>query len=219
MMTKPTLGYIQWTAFAVLLVAAAIGLATIPNDTQIPVHWGLTGEVDMELPAIAALLILPALALATLGLFFALPRFISETTLQRSAHLNRAGLTITLAMFTIIEILFVLSGHNYPIDAVRIIGGAVALALLVLGNMLPKSQPNAVAGIRLSWTLNNAKNWQATHRVGGALFLISGALLALAVLMLDGGPLLIAIMIGAILTPALLAGLYSYYFAQKSDAL
>jgi uncharacterized membrane protein len=115
-----------------------------------------------------------------------------------------------LAIFLAIQVGIVLIGIGHAVDMVRIVVGAIGVLLVVLGNVLPKSQPNWIAGIRLPWTLADRANWQATHRLGGRLVLAGGIVIILATLATADAPVLLAIMIAAVLLPMLIATVYSW---------
>ena len=57
---------------------------------------------------------------------------------------------------------------------------AVAAALFILfGNYMPKCKRNYTLGIRLPWTLNSDENWNATHRLGGRVWVVAGFVMLL----------------------------------------
>jgi uncharacterized membrane protein len=73
-------------------------------------------------------------------------------------------------------------------DLARLMSRAVpilcGLALIAIGNLLPKLQPNLVIGIRTSRTLADRGIWRRTNRVAGyaavmlgAVFIVAGALM------------------------------------------
>jgi hypothetical protein len=68
-------------------------------------------------------------------------------------------------------------------------------------------------GIKLSWTLANKENWNATHRFGGKVWMICGAL-ALFSTLLPEKVFFVALPI-LILPAAILPVVYSYAFYKK----
>ena len=70
-------------------------------------------------------------------------------------------------------------------------------------------------GIKLPWTLDDEGNWNATHRLGGKLW-VAGGLLLLLCSVLTAYPILSAILFFAVLT--LMVGvpvIYSYLYYKK----
>ena len=43
-----------------------------------------------------------------------------------------------------------------------------------MGNYMPKTKQNHTLGIKISWTLSNEENWNATHRLAGKLWFFGG---------------------------------------------
>ncbi len=79
----------------------------------------------------------------------------------------------------------------------------VGLALVIVGNVLPRIRPNSAVGIRTPWTLRDERTWAGVHRAGG--YLIMGLGLAfLAVTFIDFHKVWWVVVPGLILT---LAGL------------
>ena len=85
---------------------------------------------------------------------------------------------------------------------------------MILGNYLPKCSPNYTLGIRVPWTLDNADNWNCTHRFAGWTYTICGILI-LALSFLG----LFWLYIGLMLLADLLPTLYSfiYYIRHKPE--
>jgi uncharacterized membrane protein len=57
-----------------------------------------------------------------------------------------------------------------------------SLLFVVIGNYLPIFPPNKGLGLRVSWTLNNPQCWRVTHRFAGRLWVITGLLMSVIVL-------------------------------------
>ncbi len=58
------------------------------------------------------------------------------------------------------------------------------LALVVVGNVLPRVRPNSAVGIRTPWTLRDERTWTRVHRIGGYL-LVGLGLAFVAVTLID----------------------------------
>ena len=57
-----------------------------------------------------------------------------------------------------------------------------SLMFIALGNYMPIIQPNKCLGLRVSWTLNNEQCWRVTHRFAGRLWVVTGIINCLIVL-------------------------------------
>ncbi len=82
--------------------------------------------------------------------------------------------------------------------------------LIVIGNLSGKLRPNWFIGIRTPWTLSSKTAWVRTHRIGGRLMVLLGAVLVGAALI--GEPRTArSILLGGLLAFALWSLGYSYW--------
>lgn len=107
-----------------------------------------------------------------------------------------------------------LIGLGYPDQMVRIITFAIAILLILMGNVLPKTQVNTLAGLRLPWIMKDHALWRATQRLTGILFVAGGVMLLLCALVRQPMWLFIALL-AAVLVPVVAGGLYSYRLARR----
>jgi uncharacterized membrane protein len=174
----------QGLLFSIPLLIATLafsvaGWLMVPEGQEIPVHWNTDGEVNRTTGPTEAFVLMPGIALG-LTLIFAVAPFIDPRgrNLQRSKPLWLAGwigsLTIiaiaqgiiTLAAIGVIEV----GSSILP----QLIGSAVAVFIVILGNLLSKARPNWFAGIRTPWTLSSDHSWDVTHRWAARLFIAAG---------------------------------------------
>lgn len=201
---------------AALVATTLAGYLMIPSATELPIHWGVDGRPDAFWPRDRALLTAPVGAVVVLALMAFADRFSPRR--QASRHLVAAVSTGILALFMAIQTVIVLIGLGFDISMVNVIAFAMGLLSIVTGNVMPKSQPNCIAGLRLPWTLADPANWAATHRITGRLMLASGSILMLAASTLDAGRLLAAVTICAFMLPFGLGSAYSYMFSRRYGA-
>ena len=200
---------------AMLAIATAAGFMLVPAGTTLPVHWGITGEADGFLPRDTALLMLPLIALLVLALLVGVQRLAGEQRRQASRFAIAAVVPALLALFTAIQVGTVMIGSGVDVDMVRVVVVGVGALFIVLGNVMPKTQPNWIAGIRLPWTLSDPANWQATHRVGGLLMMAGGAAIVLAAI-LTGHPMtLLAVTLAGVFLPVVVTTIYSYRLSRQ----
>ena len=90
------------------------------------------------------------------------------------------------------------------------------LLFIVVGNYMPKIRQNSFMGIRVKWTLENEANWNATHRMGGKVWVAGGfACLAGAMLPVKA---MGAVFPVVLVTVALAPIVYSYYYSKTQPA-
>lgn len=96
----------------------------------------------------------------------------------------------------------------------RFFSFGVALFLVVVGNVLGKTERNFFMGVRVPWTLASEENWRVTHRFAGKMMVGFG--LTLVVTSLFFSSLQIAVL--AILIPTLSPVVYSYLYFRRNEA-
>jgi len=198
---------------ALILLPAVVGLALWNRlPAQMPTHWGLSGTVDGWSGKPFAVLGLPLILLAAHWLC------VWGTSLDRSnENQNRKVSGLVLWICPVIS--FFTSGIMYA-AALNLDVNFVTLTLLLMGvmfvavgNYLPKCKQNYTIGIRVKWTIEDEENWNATHRVGGRVW-VAGGILQLAGCFLPerlGVVVMLLLLPGLVLVPLL----YSYGFYKK----
>lgn len=95
-------------------------------------------------------------------------------------------------------------------------GLMIGIAMMIIGNYMPKSRPNHTMGARTRWALNNDENWRATNRFGGKISVGAGVLFLFAGFL--PLPLFIPVLFLLLLPIVFLPSLYSYRFYKKQVA-
>jgi uncharacterized membrane protein len=203
---------------ALVLLVAIAGFVVIPAGQILPIHWGLDGQADDWAPREIALLIGPALALSVGLLMAAIRRWGAKGRAESGFHVLRAAFTAILLLALGISAAIVLIGAGNPVSMVQIVCFCLAALVLIIGNAMPKSQPNSFAGIRIRPALEDPANWQATHRLVGALMIASAPVIALAGFLMQPSIWLFAILIAAMLLPGIIGTVYSYNLARRTAA-
>tara|TARA_B100001057_G_scaffold473219_1_gene537386 strand:+ start:39 stop:701 length:663 start_codon:yes stop_codon:yes gene_type:complete len=197
---------------AALMAAYAFWAAgQLPPGTELPTHWNAAGEIDDTMPALQALL-LPAGIALFIGLVFAVIPAIEplQHKLEGSAPLLRASWVATLALMVVLQG-FVSAPIFGASPGPGVIIVLVGLLFVVLGNMLPKSRPGFFVGIRTPWTITDADNWIATHRLGGKLFLLAGIAMILAGLLDISSEARVFVVLGSTIAAAAIPMVYSWW--------
>ena len=172
-----------WLILALLWGASFLAFPRLPG--RVPVHWNLQGQVDrwgspweatVLVPALATGLYLFILAIDWGGLDFRAARAMSVATVRQ---------------VRILILLFIGALHAVILGA-TLKGGTLREAMLwacidgfliLLGNLMPRLEPNAWVGIRIPPTLESRDIWKRTHRLAGRVFVIGGLVLLPACLL------------------------------------
>ena len=204
-------------AVAIMLATSAWGWTQIPDDAQIPIHWGLDGQPDGYAPKAIGLLVLPAFGLIVSALLAIVP-FVEprRENLNRSGPAYRAVWLGVLGLLVVLHFAAVLAATGAEVDMAGLVAAAVGAMFVVIGNVLGKVRSNFMFGIRTPWTLTSDRSWDRTHRLGGRLMVALGITLVAATLLgLRGAPLFAIVGGGA---AGLVIGLIVYsYLAWRSD--
>lgn len=51
---------------------------------------------------------------------------------------------------------------------------------IVVGNYMPKMKQSYTIGIKVPWALNSEENWNRTHRLGGYMYMLGGAIVIIS---------------------------------------
>jgi len=213
-MNRAILSRINLVLWAALVAVTLGGYLLIPPGTWLPVHWGTSGEPDAFWPRDIALPMPALIGLAVTMVFFAVGRFAPAKQIEASRHAWRTVVPALTSLFLTIQVGVVLVGLGYPDLMVRMICVAIAVMLVLLGNIMPKMQPNGLAGIRLPW-LRDPAVWQETQRLGGLLFVAGGVVLLACVAFLGEPPYLFAALLASLLFPLVATTVYSYRRAHR----
>jgi uncharacterized membrane protein len=82
------------------------------------------------------------------------------------------GLSSTLAVFFVLQMMIIRHGLGYPVEVSRVIAFVAALFFIAIGNLLPKTQPSSP---HLNWPKSlDASQQRRIQRVTGSVMMMSG---------------------------------------------
>ncbi|HEU4631068.1 MAG TPA: SdpI family protein [Gemmatimonadaceae bacterium] len=201
----------KWYPIAIVAaaaVASALAWARLPD--RVPVHWNAAGAVDRYGSRLEGVLLMPLVMLGVALLIPLLPRIDPRGgNYARFAPTYHLVMNATLTFMLVVHLAILAAALGARIDVARVVPVAIGALLVVLGNVLPRTRPNWMFGIRTPWTLSNDRVWERTHRVGGYLLLGAGLVVALAGLLLPGERGM-AVLVATVLAVALGTVVYSY---------
>lgn len=200
---------------AVAAALSAWAWTQLPAGAQMPVHFDALGRPDGWGPKWLGLGLMPAIILG-LGLFLAAVSAMDPraANLRRAPHLmltGWAGGSVLLLLIHGVAVWTALGAADAPApNMARIATIFMSLLFAALGNVMGKTRPNHVAGVRTAWTLSSDWTWEKTHRFAGRLTVAAGLLAALWAAL---APLALALpgFLAAVLGAALASVAYSYF--------
>lgn len=178
---------------------------------EIPVHFNSAGEADNYESKSFAVFFIPlflwAMHLLTGFITLADPKKqnINDKVFLLILYVCPAAAVFgTLVMYT---------GALGVSVSINMIGNLfLGIVFLAVGNYLPKTRQNYTIGIKIPWALNDAENWNKTHRLGGIVWLLCGI-----VLLINAFLDIIWIVPFTIATAVLLPTIYSFLlYKQKA---
>lgn len=181
-----------WMLTFLPLLVVGISLFFLPE--QIPAHYGISGEVNRWGSKFETLLF-PTVSLL-LGIFLAICiRFARKKEGHDNNDENTMRITgiFLLLFFNALTLFFLYLDFNQvtdmsfsKVDINQWIFGFLGILLIIIGNLLPKVQRNALIGLRTRWSMKNDITWKKSQRFGGAALIITGALMLLFSICLKG---------------------------------
>lgn len=155
----------------------------IPAGTQVPIHWNVQGEVDGYGSKFWGLLLLPLVNTGIVLLFIAIPRLEPRRqNLLRSMKAYTRFWAAFLVFMLVLHLALVAATLGYGARIELIVPIMVGVLFIIIGNYMGKIRSNFLMGIRTPWTLSSELAWNKTHRLGGKMFMLTGALTILAAL-------------------------------------
>jgi len=204
---------VKWGLAASLCIAVggAIVASRLPTDTQLPIHWNASGDIDGYADKWLALMTAPLLsAFITLVLYGSTRIDPRQDNINRSAPFIKMMLFALIGLFALIQVVIASYGLGIHLQAQRIIMGSCAAMFLITGNYLPKTRPNFFFGIRTPWTLSNDEIWVKTHRLAGYATVAAGVVILGISLLGPTGRDTLHLEIGVAVAAGIVPIIYSY---------
>jgi len=207
---------LQVNALSVACLVAMLAVGVIMYSSlpaTLPTQFSFTGVPGNYLPKEAVILLLPF----TYAVTMAATRVLIHYSPQKFAMENsRRAMDITILsigiMFLAIQIGLLASEGDSTIFQHYLAVG-IAFFLVIMGNVIGKTERNFIIGIRIPWTLASEQNWRATHRVSGKLMVVSGFALLASSFFYTSLPLTLCLGLGWLIVSAI----YSFLFFLKNE--
>ncbi len=202
------------TSIIILLpmIAGLILWNTLPD--KVPTHWNASGEVDGWSSKAFAVFGLP-------GFLFAVHWLCVLATGADPKKKNIEGKVFNIVFWTcpVISVLMAALcygtalGASFKTDKIMLV--LVGIMFIVIGNYLPKCKQSYTVGIKLPWTLHDEENWNLTHRMAGKLWVASGFIMLLCMLLPTN--VMIVAMIAVLLVSTVVPAVYSYRLYRQKE--
>lgn len=162
------------------LIISLLSYDKLPD--QVPIHWDISGEVDLYASKTFALFLLPAMMVFVVLLRIVAPKIDpKKENLQKNAGELSTINVVTLLVLLVVHGLTVLVGMGYEINIAVIAPLVAGVLFVVIGNLMPRVRHNFTVGIRTSWALANEDVWRKTNQIGGRSLFFGGLVMILSV--------------------------------------
>lgn len=206
------------------LIAVVVAYPFLPD--QIPAHYGMDNQVT-RWGNKSETFIFPIITLV-FGFFMYIGAKGAAEQEKKGNGTGKNNSTITfiagilsILVFDILTLYFLYADfhqvenlNDVPFSLTKISFGCLGIALIILGNIMPKLKRNSLIGLRTSWSMKNDVVWKKSQRFCGILFMLSGIVILIFCFLLEG-TLLTVLSLILLVIAAITSVIYSYYVAKK----
>ncbi|MBE6538132.1 MAG: DUF1648 domain-containing protein [Ruminococcaceae bacterium] len=209
----------KWRLIIASLIILLPVLAGLILWNELPdsmaVHWGSSGNTpDGYAGKAFAVFGIPCIFLALFWLCVIASSFDKKNKDQNKKALSMIIWLLPVLTTVVNVVLYLVAlGKGKEINMNVISAFLFGFLFIFIGNYMPKCKQNFTLGIKVKWTLESEKNWNATHRFAGKLWFIGGFVMLFGALLPEKlfiYPLLI-IVFPLVFAPMI----YSYVFYKK----
>jgi len=141
-------------------------------------HWNFRGQPDGYGGKAFVAFFFPALLSFMYLLFLILPQLDPKRDrYEEFAKTYNIFRHLIIGMLVVIYLATSFYNLGYDLNIGVITATSVGIMMIVFGNYMAKIRKNWFIGIRTPWTMSSENVWNKTHRLGGLLFIIFGAIL------------------------------------------
>ncbi len=190
------------------LLSFAIGVYYYPQmPEQMASHWNARGQVDDYLSKFWGLFLIPITLVGLALLFMAVPRIDPLRENIEKFRKYYDGFVILFMIFMIcVYLMTILWSIEIRISPNLFLPIAAGIMFIGAGILVENTKQNWFIGIRTPWTMSSESVWDKTHRMGGKLFKIAGAISIVGILFQSYA-------VYFVLVPAILVAVYTVVYS------
>lgn len=181
---------------------------------RVPIHFNLKGEAD---DWGSKNFLVGLILFMTLGMNLLLLIIPNIDPKDKLAHMGNKyhQLRLLLALFmAALAVFLVYSAKAGNLENTNFINLLIGALFIAFGNYFQAIKPNYFIGIRTPWTLESETVWRKTHRLGGRLWMLGGAVMCLSALLNDPS-LRMVVFIATAAIVVLIPVIYSFIEQRK----
>lgn len=186
-----------------IVIFFALGIFLYPTMPEsMASHWNILGEADGFMEKTWGVFLMPVLSLFLLALFIVIPRLdpMKENIFKFRDYFDKF-IFVMMAFLLYLYSLTLIWNMGYRFDMIQLLAPGFGIIFYYMGILTENAKMNWFIGIRTPWTMSSQKVWEKTHRIGGKMFKISGALAFLGIIFRN-------YMLFLVLVPVISASIY-----------
>ncbi len=184
---------------------------------QVPLQWGLNGEVNRYGDK-TELLIIGVLPIVLYALFLFIPMIDPKKRLDTMGNKYYTIRLITSLFIAVLFTYIIYSVKEQSLSNPNYLYMIIGAFFVLLGNYFKTIKPNYFIGIRTPWTLENETIWKNTHKLAGKLWVAGGLVIIISCFIFyEHTALILFLIITGIIT--LIPVAHSYLQFKKSASL
>jgi len=203
----------------VLLPFAYLAYVWKQLSEHVPLQWGFEGQVTRVGSKMELLLCVILLPTIVHFMFWLVPKIDPKHKLQKMGNKYRSLKLSMVAFVSLLSLNIIYASANQLYFASPNVIIFIGILYIILGNYFKTIRPNYFIGIRTPWTLEKETIWKETHRLGGKLWFVGGAILVLTGLVLDYQfhGLSFVIFLGVTAITCIVPVIYSYMLFRRTE--
>ncbi len=174
------------------LISTLSALQFLPK--QIPAHYGLNNQITRWGSKYETLIV--PIVTAVMGYFFlGIAKIAAKHEENGNNNENVCIVTgiVTLIIFNTMTGYVLYASFNKienlsssKFDVNQLLFGILGIAMIIIGNIMPKLRMNAVTGLKTKWSMKNEMTWKKSQRFGGISYMIGGIVIVVICFFVQG---------------------------------
>jgi len=202
------------TILGIILLSLIISIYFYPQmPEKMASHWNAQGQVDGYMSKFWGLFLIPFILVGLALLFVTIPRIDPlKANIEKFRKCYDGFIILFLVFMFSIHFQVILWNLGIKISPIVIVPIGIGILFFYIGILCENAKRNWFIGIRTPWTLSSERVWEKTHKIGGKLFKIAGAIAFVGVFFQSYALFFILV---PVISVALYTIIYSYVEYQK----
>ena len=162
----------------IIIISFAVGIYLYPQmPNKMASHWNIKGQVDGYMSKFWGLFLMPFISIGLFLLFVLIPRIdpLKENIEKFRKYFDTFIILVILFLFYL-YLLTIFWNTGMRFSMTQFLAPAFAVLFYYCGVLVENAKRNWSIGIRTPWTISDDRVWEKTHKIGGKLFKIAGAI-------------------------------------------